>query len=445
MARIAQRKTGPMLARPVHPVAPPVRQLVAVLMTAVLVACTGGSSDGGTGATPTPPVSRTPTASPDASEPRRTPAPTRGATPTPADARLDLEGLRLELRPFARGLDGPVLLTHAGDGTGTLYAVEQGGRIRTMDGRGELASEPFLDISARLTAGGEQGLLGLAFHPRFGSNGRFYVNYTDRQGDTVIAEYRARGGRADRGSERVLLRVDQPYANHNGGHLTFGPDGLLYIALGDGGSSGDPHDNGQSRETLLGKLLRIDVDGGQPYGVPAGNPFVRTQGARREIWALGLRNPWRFSFDRETGALFIGDVGQGAFEEIDVEPPGSRGGLNYGWNRMEGDRCFRGDDCDRRGLTLPVAQYREAGDCAVTGGYVYRGERHERLRGAYLFADYCSGRIWALPAAEALRGPTDHRLVAETDGLISSFGEDESGELYLVDHGGTIFSIGPAR
>jgi glucose/arabinose dehydrogenase len=339
----------------------------------------------------------------------------------------------LRLRAVAAGFTAPLLVTHAGDGSGRLFVVEQVGRIRTV-GEGETEPQPFLDIASLVTAGGEQGLLGLAFHPQFESNGRFFVNYTDRSGDTVVAEYRAPGGsdRAEPGSARVLLRIDQPFSNHNGGALVFGPDGFLYIATGDGGSGGDPMGNGQRLDTLLGKLLRIDVDRGRPYGIPEDNPFLGRSGARPEIWAYGLRNPWRLSFDRETGDLWIGDVGQGALEEIDRARAGRPGGLNYGWNVMEGTDCFSPPEgCDGEGLVRPVAVYPTGLGCAVVGGHVYRGSQFPALRGGYFFADFCAGVIFALDPNDP--GPQEPVIVLRSNHAISSFGEDEEGELYVTD------------
>jgi glucose/arabinose dehydrogenase len=347
----------------------------------------------------------------------------------------------------AGGFSAPLLVTHAGDGSGRLFVVEQAGRVRVLR-NGRVEGEPFLDIASLVTAGGEQGLLGLAFHPRFESNGRFFVNYTDGNGDTVVAEYRtARGAdRADPGSARVLLRIDQPYSNHNGGDLVFGPDGYLYIGMGDGGSGGDPHGNGQRLDTLLGKLLRIDVDRGRPYGIPDDNPFVGRSGARPEIWAFGLRNPWRFSFDRETGDLWIGDVGQGELEEIDRARASRGGGQNYGWNVMEGTECFSPPDgCDSQGLVRPIAVYPTRLGCAVVGGHVYRGARLPALAGGYFFADFCAGLLFALdPAGSA---PQDPVIVLRSDHAISSFGEDEDGELYITDlSGGEVLQVvGEAR
>jgi len=338
----------------------------------------------------------------------------------------------------AGGLEAPLYVTHAGDRSGRLFVVEQAGRIRIIsDGR--LLARPFLDISARVISGGEMGLLSVAFHPRFAANGRFFVNYTANGGRlrTVIAEYRVSADDPNVASrtERVLLTIDQPYRNHNGGLNLFGPDGMLYIGMGDGGSGGDPHNNGQRLDTLLGKMLRIDVDGGTPYRVPPDNPFVGRAGARGEIWAYGLRNPWRFSFDRADGRLFLADVGQNAWEEIDLI---ERGG-NYGWRIMEGAHCFQPQTgCDRTGLALPIAEYGREGGCSVTGGHLYRGSRIRDLVGRYLFADYCAGRFWVLSEAS---GRWTMSTLLESGLRVSSFGEDQDGELYVVDHGGAIYRI----
>jgi glucose/arabinose dehydrogenase len=383
----------------------------------LLAACT---SDGEPGARPTSPGPTTPSASP-------TPA-------TPFDAGA----VRVNVQPFLRGLDSPVFLTHIRDGGGRLYVVEQPGRIRVFDAMGG-GGGVMLDIRSRVLAGGERGLLGLAFHPAAATNDRLFVNYTRRpDGDTIISEFRMTSPTsADRGSEKVLMRIEQPFANHNGGWLGFGPDGFLYVATGDGGSGGDPQNNGQKLSTLLGKILRIDVDRGSPYGVPPDNPFASRSGARGEIWDYGLRNPWRASFDRATGDVFLGDVGQGSREEIDVHKAADRG-LNFGWRIMEGSSCFRTSECNRNGLVLPVDQYPTSEGCAVTGGYVYRGTAHPTFVGGYFFGDYCNGRIHVLSAAEALGGSARHRTLVDTELAISSFGEDEAGELYVVDLNGTV-------
>jgi glucose/arabinose dehydrogenase len=348
----------------------------------------------------------------------------------------------------ARGFSSPLdLQTPPGDRQ-RLFVVEQGGRIRIVRG-GAIVQAPFLDISGRIRSGGEQGLLGLAFHPRFSENGRFFVNYTDRNGDTHISEFRTSTNPdlADPASERELLFVDQPFDNHNGGGLAFGNDGFLYIGLGDGGSGGDPFRNGQNLGTALGKMLRIDVDRGNPFAVPGDNPFVSRGGALPSIWAYGLRNPFRFSFDRATGDLYIGDVGQGRQEEIDIGLVSRRGGENYGWNVMEGSLCYpSGNGCDRTGLVLPVAEYSHADGCSVTGGYVYRGCRMPGYAGTYFYADYCTAlvrsfrfqggqatdaRDWSAPLGRGLDNPT-------------SFGVDAFGEIYIVDYDGEVYKIVPA-
>lgn len=350
-------------------------------------------------------------------------------TPRPTAERITLAPV------VTQGLVQPVFIGHAGDHSHRLFILEQPGRIRILQ-NGALQPPAFLDISDRVNSGGEMGLLGLAFHPRFAKTGRFFVNYTRKpDGATVVAEFRV-SPNPDRAlhHEKPLVMVPQPYSNHNGGMLAFGPDGYLYIATGDGGAGGDPGNRGQSPDTLLGKILRIDVDRGDPYGIPPDNPFAG-QESGREIFALGFRNPWRFSFDRQTGRLWAADVGQNRWEEIDVVEAGN----NYGWRVMEGAHCFQPSrGCAMAGLTLPVAEYRnQSPHCAVTGGYVYRGKRLEFLRGTYVFGDYCSGRIMGLIDGQP------HVLLAS--GLrISSFGEDEAGELYVVDHGGGIYRITPA-
>jgi glucose/arabinose dehydrogenase len=333
-------------------------------------------------------------------------------------------------------------VTHAGDGTGRIFVVEQAGRIQILD-NGVVLPVPFLDLASldppRLVAGGEQGFLSVAFPPGFGGKQHFYVYYTRAaDGAIVVARYRVSAGDgnvADPASEVVILVVPHPvFGNHNGGQLAFGPDNNLYIGTGDGGSGGDPPGNGQNPGALLGKLLRIDVEAGAvPYGIPPTNPFLDNADYRPEIWALGLRNPWRFSFDRGTGDLYIGDVGQGNFEEIDFQPAGDPGGRNYGWKIMEGDRCYPPGavGCSRTGLALPVFVYDHALGCSVTGGHVYRGSAFPSLQGVYLFGDYCSGRIWGIRKNGA---GWDNALLATTTLPISTFGEDESGNVYVVNH-----------
>lgn len=347
----------------------------------------------------------------------------------------------LRLVAFMGGLASPVEITNAHDGSGRLFVVEQAGRIRIVSRGGSLVATPFLDIRSRVACCGERGLLGVAFHPAYRKNGRFYVSYTDATGALVVAEYRRSATSSSRASttERRLLRIPHPtYANHNGGQLAFGPDGYLYIGTGDGGGGGDPSGNSQRRSTLLGKILRIapNVTSASPaYRVPASNPWATSTTIRHEIWAYGLRNPWRFSFDRRTGDLWVGDVGQDRFEEIDRARRSAGGGrgANYGWSRYEADTCFRGS-CTPAGITFPIASYgHDAGNgCAVVGGAVYRGSRSPALAGLYLFGDYCSGRIWTLSAGGAARQRPI--LVADTSLAISAFGEDEAGELYVADY-----------
>jgi glucose/arabinose dehydrogenase len=371
-----------------------------------------------------------------------TPAPTACAAGTPVPGTPALTTVRV-----VGGLNGPLdLQAVPGDRT-RLFVVEQGGRILIIR-NGAIVPTPFLDVSNRIRAGGEQGLLGLAFHPSYAQNGRFFVNYTDTRGDTHVAEFRvtANPDVADPASERLLLFVDQPFDNHNGGGLAFGTDGKLYLGLGDGGSGGDPMGNGQSLGTHLGKMLRIDVDAGTPYGVPADNPFTRTAGARPEIWAFGLRNPWRFAFDRMTGDLVIADVGQSAVEEVDIGLASRHGGENYGWNVTEGSRCYRpANGCNMTGLTLPVAEYTHADGCSITGGVVYRGCRLPGYQGTYFYGDYCSGiiRSFRLENGRAVDSRDWTSSLGRGIGSLSSFGVDADGEAYMVDHDGAVYRIVP--
>lgn len=384
-------------------------------------------------ATPLPPPTRTPLPT-DTPTPAPTPTNEVTATPTPT---LSPDNYRWQL--IAEGFEHPIFLTHAGDGSGRLFVAEQSGKIRVIQ-NGEILSEPFLDLTGLAVENAfERGLLGLAFHPDYAHNGRFFVNYTDANGNTVIARYSiaADPNRADPASAEVLLQINQPYPNHNGGDIAFGPEGYLYIGLGDGGSAGDPQGNGQNLDTLLGKLLRIDVNV-EPYAVPGDNPFANSAEARPQIWAYGLRNPWRFSFDRATGDLYIGDVGQGEWEEINFQPADSAGGENYGWVNYEGNHKYGGGSSD--GLVFPVAEYSHAeGGCSVTGGYVYRGPALPELNGVYFFGDYCSGQIWTL--LRAADGTWKRTLLMDEAFNISSFGEDEAGELYLVDHTGAVYQL----
>jgi glucose/arabinose dehydrogenase len=344
------------------------------------------------------------------------------------------------LELVAEGFDQPVQVVDPGDGSGRLFVVEQPGRIRIVQD-GQVVPEPFLDITELVGCCGERGLLGLAFHPDYAKTGKAFVNYTDRNGDTVVARYQVSTSdpnRVDPTSAETILTIDQPAANHNGGLLLFGPkDDFLYIGLGDGG--GGNGQNGQNLSTLLGKILRIDVDrtaGGLPYAIPPDNPFVDQPGALPEIWALGVRNPWRFSFDRATGDLWIGDVGSATYEEINYQPA-SPGGENYGWDQMEGTTCRAEAGCNA--FVAPVSGFDRDEGCVVTGGYVYRGIGLPQLEGVYLFADYCSGLVWGL-----VRDRSDAwvRLGPVETGLrISSFGEDATGELYVVDIQGAIYRL----
>lgn len=354
--------------------------------------------------------------------------------------------------PVADGFNRPLLVTNASDGSGRLFVVEQGGRIWVIDENGERAAEPYLDISDRVSpeADGpnysERGLLGLAFDPNFEENRYFFVDYTDVAGNSVLARFEQSADNpdiADPATAFTILQQEQPYANHNGGMIAFGPDGYLYVGFGDGGSQGDPQGNGQNLNVWLGKILRIDVssDPEQPYIVPEDNPFVGTESAQPEIWAYGFRNPWRFSFDRETGDLFIGDVGAGYIEEIDYQPADSVGGENYGWVLFEGSDPLTNAE-PPADLVMPIAEYTHDVGISVSGGYVYRGEAIPALDGVYLYGDWGTGRLWALTTNGD--GTWENQVVQESTGFsISSFGEDEAGELYIADYSGTIYRFDP--
>jgi len=370
----------------------------------------------------------------------------------PDPAAFSASAVDLGLSSVVGGLSKPVTIAAAGDGSGRLFVVEQAGRIRIVKG-GTLLATPFLDVSAKVSCCGERGLLGLAFHPGYATNRRFFLFYTDSDGDLTISEFSATAANPDRASatEKVILRIGhKAQPNHNGGQLAFGPDGYLYIGTGDGGGAGDPLENGQDRRSRLGKILRIDIDHStstRNYTIPSTNPYVTSTVYRREIWSYGLRNPWRFSFDRSTGTLWIGDVGQARYEEVDraAQSAGGGRGRNFGWDVMEGSHCFEpASGCTTSGRKLPVAEYRHAvagaDNCSITGGYVYRGTRYPDMRGGYFFGDFCSGRIWSLVAS----GPSPQAEVLELDTghAISTFGQGDDGELYLASYAtGTIYRL----
>jgi len=389
--------------------------IVALLaLSTVLLEC-GGSSSSPAPAAPAPPAAPPPPSGP----------------------------LVLTLTPVLSGLNSPVDLQNAADGSGRLFVVEQQGQIRIVSNN-SLVPTPFLDITSLVDFGGEKGLLGLAFHPAYSQNRRFFVNY-DRvvsgQMQTVIAEFQTSASnpnQADPNSQRILFTVNQPFPNHKGGQLAFGPDGFLYIGLGDGGSAGDPLGNAQNRQVLLGKMLRIDVDHTSPglqYAIPSDNPFLNGVD-RGEVWAYGLRNPWRFSFDVPSGRLFVADVGQDKFEEIDILQKGG----NFGWNIMEGLHCFKpSSGCNMAGLILPITEYDHSQGDAVIGGYVYRGPAIPRLSGTYLFSDFESGTIWGL--TENSTGQWTRSQLISGGRNISSFGRDEAGELYVLDYSGSLLRI----
>ncbi len=404
------------------------KRLLTLLVLLSLTACTDGQK---TTPPPTPtihtvpPTSISTTTIPDTSTPTEI-----SVIDTPPSAVTFPSPDLYDWQMIISGLQRPVDLQ--ADGSGRLFVIEKPGRIRILKD-GQLLDQPFLDITDRVgSKGNEQGLLGLAFHPQYAENGRFFVNYTNNDGDTVLARFQVSTdpNSADPNTELRLLGVDQPFANHNGGVLAFGPDGYLYAGLGDGGSAGDPRGNGQNTNTLLGKILRMDVDSTEPYVVPSDNPFGN------EIWAYGLRNPWRLSFDKVTGDLYIGDVGQGAWEEIDFLAAGSAGGANFGWDFREGAHDYEGGGPE--GLIDPVAEYSHPeGGCSVTGGYVYRGSMPE-WNGIYLYGDYCTGIIWGLIRSN---DGWQKQLLFDVDVTITSFGQDEAGEVYLVSDTGTIYRL----
>jgi glucose/arabinose dehydrogenase len=346
---------------------------------------------------------------------------------------------------YAEGFSNPVAIAHTG-GDARLFVVERGGSIRIIHGDGTTDPTPFLDISGLITAGGERGLLGLAFHPDYAENGYFFVNYTDLDGNTVIARFTVSDSDpdvADAGTPKLILSIDQPYSNHNGGDLKFGPDGYLYIGTGDGGSSGDPDNNAQDLSSLLGKMLRIDIDNGTPYSIPSGNPYIENAEAADEIWASGLRNPWRFSFDRETGDMWIADVGQNSIEEVNFIPVDSSAGMNFGWRCYEGEETYNASDCVAESeYWFPQYQYYHSTDngCSVTGGFVYRGVEFPSLDGYYFFTDYCNDILYSLHDSSGQWVLTKHGQYSGNN--FSTFGEDWNGEIYVAGiSSGTVYKL----
>jgi glucose/arabinose dehydrogenase len=352
----------------------------------------------------------------------------------PASGNADYQFVEI-----AADLNRPIYLTHAGDER--LFVVEQDGPIRIIE-NGEVRETPFLDVSTIVNTDGlERGLLGLAFHPDYADNGWFFINYTSLNTDDTVARYTVSPDDpnvADPDTDAEILRVEDPYPNHNAGQLAFGPDGYLYVGMGDGGSAGDPHGNGQNRQALLGKMLRLNVDGELPYTIPDDNPFIGDENAAPEVWAWGLRNPWRYSFDRETGDFYIADVGQNQWEEINFQPADSNGGENYGWNPLEGSHAYSQQPAPS-GVVMPIAEYDHGQGCSVTGGYVYRGTLLPGLQGTYFFGDWCSGTVWTTRRDEVGNWHTE--VLMNTGRQISSFGEDVHGELYLVDYSGSVLRL----
>ena len=351
---------------------------------------------------------------------------------------------KIELSKVTGGLAKPVTITAMPDASDKrLFVVEQDGVIRVVNADRSVDATPFLDLQSKVKTGGEMGLLGLAFHPQVADNNYFFVNYVDKDQNTVVARYTINKDtkRADAKSEKVLLKIKQPYTNHNGGAVAFGPDGYLYIGMGDGGSGGDPQNHAQDNNDLLGKMLRINVDSGDKYDIPTDNPFA-TEGGKREIWASGLRNPWRFSFDRKTGDMYIADVGQGDWEEINFIQANSQGGLkNFGWRCYEGSHTFKTDNCQGpNSYVMPILEYDHTeGRCSVTGGYVYRGSKYPAVAGKYFYGDYCGGQLYYTSQVSGVWTPVS---AATTGYAISTFGEDSAGELYIADYAtGTIYQV----
>lgn len=403
------------------------RRLAVLAASTLLVACAGGDDAGGTAATPSPDTAQM------RSEPASDPPSSEAASPAAAPATA--VDVTVSLQPLAT-LEQPTATAVRPGEPGALYVAERSGRVRVLQD-GALTDTVVLDLSSQTTTDSERGLLGLAFDE---DGSHLYVDHTDPEGHTRVAEYAMAGGSADPGTRRELLRVEQPYANHNGGQLAVGPDGHLYVGLGDGGAGGDPHDHGQDPGTLLGALLRIDPDGGDPYGIPADNPFADGDGGRPEVWAYGLRNPWRFSFDRATGDLWIADVGQDAREEIDFVPAGEGAGWNFGWNRLEGSIPFEGEA--PADAVAPVFEYEHGdGRCSVTGGVVYRGDAIPDLAGVYVYGDFCSGELRGLAVADG--EVVDEGPLGPTVPALAAIGEDAAGELYTLSLEGEISKVVP--
>ena len=350
------------------------------------------------------------------------------------------------LQEVASGLSFPVALT-APPGDPRLFIIEKGGAIRVVK-EGVLLPTPFLDLTGRVSTGAEQGLFDLAFDPGYAATGRFIVHYTDPSGNTTVSSFRVAEGdpdHADPASESVLLTAEQPFANHNGGRILFGPDGMLYLGLGDGGSEGDPGGRGQSLTDLLGDILRVDVAAGTSYTVPPDNPFAGRTDARPEIWSVGLRNPWRFDFDPATGDLYIADVGQNAWEEVDVAAAsaGAGRGANFGWSVMEGHHCLADAGCDSSGFALPVLEYSHAEGCSISGGYVYRGADIPELQGHYFYADYCQGWVRSFRLQDGVATDPRQWPTLAPGGAVPGFGRDAAGELYVLSAEGRVFRIVP--
>jgi glucose/arabinose dehydrogenase len=378
----------------------------------------------------------------DSENPGQTPATGTPAVTAPA-GQTPSAVPQVAVQRLVTGLTRPTFVTNAQDGSGRLFVLEKGGRIDIIKD-GALLKTPMLDLTPIvLSSGNEQGLLGLAFHPEFAKNGRFFVAYTAKNSNDTVAEYHMdpASDTADANSAKVMLSVPDPFPNHNGGMLAFGPDRYLYTSFGDGGSGGDPNGNGQNTSVFLGKILRLDVDGGSPYAIPKTNPFANNSSAKQEIWAYGFRNPWRFGFDRKTGDLWIADVGQDKYEEVDFQPAGDKGGQNYGWNVMEGNHCYRpASNCDQSGLTKPIFEYSHDDGCSITGGYVYRGSAIPGLAGRYLLTDYCKPTLYA--TTRAADGSFSTQQLDTLPNGVSSFGEDEAGELYItVDSEGAVYRL----